>query len=208
MQEDADVASALVKRAITLALERSPDGNGVVLTMKRNVDGGLAALASAESKAVAVAAARATIAAAEAHDDAFSVLASAESKAASIAAAKAGVYGMTRALACEGEEFGIAVNCVLPHGNPLRDDNPGLAPEQNAEWYRANWELPGFEEYVDEEIAASLADGRRDAAMVSPIVAYLASPACRVTGEAFAAGFGAAALTAASWQCRKGAGRP
>ena len=106
------------------------------------------------------------------------------------AAAKAGVYGMTRALACEGEEFGIRVNCVLPHGNPLQDDNPDLGPERNAEWYRANWALPGFEDYVDEEIAASLEDGRRDAELVSPVVAYLASPSCRVTGEAFAAGFG------------------
>ena len=110
--------------------------------------------------------------------------------AANYAAAKAGVYGLTRALACEGEEFGITVNCVLPHGNPLGDDNSGLAPEQNAAWYQENWALPGFEEYVDEEIAASLRDGRRDAALVSPLVAYLASSACRVTGEAFAAGFG------------------
>ena len=38
--------------------------------------------------------------------------------------------------------------------------------------------------------AKSLEDGRRDAELVSPVVAYLASPACRVTGEAFAAGFG------------------
>ena len=110
--------------------------------------------------------------------------------AANYAAAKAGVFGMTRALACEGEEFGIAVNCILPHGNPLQDDNPDLDAARNAEWYLENWALPGFEDYVDEEIAASLEDGRRDAALVSPMVAYLASPACRVTGEAFAAGFG------------------
>ena len=106
------------------------------------------------------------------------------------AAAKAGVYGMTRALACEGEEFGIRVNCILPHGNPLKDDNLSFGPEQNANWYRENWALPGFEDYVDEDLAASLADGRRDAVLVSPIVTYLASPACGVTGEAFAAGFG------------------
>ena len=103
-------------------------------------------------------------------------------------AAKAGIYGLTRCLAFEGEEHGIRVNCVLPHANPLADDNPEMSAEDNAKWYDDNWSLPDHQDYFDDEIAESF--GRRDASLVTPMTAYLASAACTVTGEAYAAGFG------------------
>ncbi|NND02410.1 MAG: SDR family NAD(P)-dependent oxidoreductase [Acidimicrobiia bacterium] len=107
---------------------------------------------------------------------------------ANYAAAKAGLYGFTRALSFEGENHGIKVNCILPHGNPLSDDNRGMDADENKEWHLKNWDVPEAQKYLDKELLASFA--RRKASMVSPMLVYLSSRSCAVSGEAFAAGFG------------------
>jgi NAD(P)-dependent dehydrogenase (short-subunit alcohol dehydrogenase family) len=88
------------------------------------------------------------------------------------AAAKAGVIGLTKSLALEGADDGILVNCVLPNAT-----TPAMA----------NDPVPGFEEDTRFMSAYSAVAGRYDADLVAPLVAYLASPACRLTGEAFSA---------------------
>lgn len=107
---------------------------------------------------------------------------------ANYAAAKAAVYGLTRALAVEGRSHGIAVNAVLPQANPLRDDNAPLEREESREWFEANWGTPAVDDYLTPEFVAAM--DRRDPRFVTPLVAYLASRACTVSGEAFAAGMG------------------
>jgi len=89
------------------------------------------------------------------------------------AAAKAGLIGLGRALAIEGAQAGVMVNCVLPMAatsNVRRPMPPG----------------------VREQIAESLAvmQHRRQPERVSALVAYLASPRCSVTGKAFSAAAG------------------
>jgi NAD(P)-dependent dehydrogenase (short-subunit alcohol dehydrogenase family) len=88
------------------------------------------------------------------------------------AAAKAGVIGLTKALALEGAGDGILVNCVLPNATtPAMENDP----------------IPGFEEdtrFVDAYMAVA---DRYGTELVSPLAAFLASPACTVTGEAFSA---------------------
>ena len=85
------------------------------------------------------------------------------------AAAKAGMLGLGRALSLEGAEHGIKTNCILPVApfgkrGPVpsaltqQRDKAGLPPE-----------LAGPE-------------------LVAPMVVYLASAACAVSGEAFSAG--------------------
>ncbi|MBU6266259.1 MAG: SDR family NAD(P)-dependent oxidoreductase [Sphingomonadales bacterium] len=77
------------------------------------------------------------------------------------AASKGGVWSMTRALAAEGERFGVKVNAVSPGGytrlviSTLEDDSPLLA--------HAKQTLPPE--------------------LSSPAVAFLAHEACPVTGE-------------------------
>jgi NAD(P)-dependent dehydrogenase (short-subunit alcohol dehydrogenase family) len=90
------------------------------------------------------------------------------------ATAKAGVYGLCKALACEGEYHGIKVNAVLPMANTMMStDSP--VPDHAAKYPKG--------------LRQALSD-RREAAAVSPLVAYLASPECAVNGEAYSAGFG------------------
>jgi NAD(P)-dependent dehydrogenase (short-subunit alcohol dehydrogenase family) len=93
---------------------------------------------------------------------------------ANYAAAKAGVYGLAKALASEGEPHGIRVNTVLPMAaTTIASDDP----------------VPGHAERYPHE-AAELLVPRRKPEAVAPIVVYLASRACALTGEAFSAGFG------------------
>lgn len=90
------------------------------------------------------------------------------------AAAKAGVYGLCKALASEGRDDGIRVNTVLPMASTtIAQDDP----------------VPGYAERYPVEVAPILGP-RRHTEAVAPLVVYLASEACAVTGEAYAAGFG------------------
>lgn len=85
------------------------------------------------------------------------------------AAAKAGMLGMAKALALEGAEHGIRTNCILPVA-PFGDRGP----------------VPTA---LSEQLAASglpPEDAGQD--LVAPMVVWLASRACSVSGEAFSAG--------------------
>jgi NAD(P)-dependent dehydrogenase (short-subunit alcohol dehydrogenase family) len=93
---------------------------------------------------------------------------------ANYAAAKAGVYGLMKALAFEGRTLGISVNAVLPHA---------------ATTISVNDPVPGHREHFKPGISEALAPTRTPEA-VAPFVAYLCSPGCAVTGEAFAVGAG------------------
>lgn len=85
------------------------------------------------------------------------------------AAAKAAMLGLARALSLEGAEHGIKTNCILPVA-PFGDRGP--VPEALAEQLRKSG-LPSD-------------DGGPE--LVAPMVVYLASQACSVSGEAFSAG--------------------
>jgi NAD(P)-dependent dehydrogenase (short-subunit alcohol dehydrogenase family) len=108
---------------------------------------------------------------------------------ANYAAAKAAVYGLTKALAFEGRDHRIFVNAVLPHANTeIRVHDPALAADPERAAAEQRWAAkhtgnfkPGLREALR---PARLAEA------VAPLVAFLASPACRQTGEAYAAGCG------------------
>jgi NAD(P)-dependent dehydrogenase (short-subunit alcohol dehydrogenase family) len=90
------------------------------------------------------------------------------------AAAKAGVYGLCKALAVEGADHGILVNTVMPMaGSMVSTDGP----------------VPDYEQRYPQGLRAMLAP-RRVVEAITPITLFLASRACQLTGEAFAAGFG------------------
>ena len=85
------------------------------------------------------------------------------------AAAKAGMLGLARALALEGAEYGIKTNCILP-----------VAP------FRKRGPVPAA---LTEQLNKSgLSPDDAGPELVAPMVVYLASAACSVTGEAFSAG--------------------
>jgi NAD(P)-dependent dehydrogenase (short-subunit alcohol dehydrogenase family) len=89
---------------------------------------------------------------------------------ANYAAAKAGLLGLGKAIAIEGADFGIKANSVLPYG---------AAPWRG----RAAHASRGAGVFDDHEILGP----RLDPAGVSPLVSYLASRECAVSGEAFSA---------------------
>jgi len=90
------------------------------------------------------------------------------------AAAKGGCYGLMKALAFEGSLCGIAVNAILPMATTtITEGDP----------------VPDYERFYPAEIAEFLAP-RRTTDLVSPLVAYLASPSCSVNSEAYSVGFG------------------
>ena len=76
-------------------------------------------------------------------------------------AAKMGLVGLTNVLAIEGRKFNIKANAIAP-----------VAATRMTEGL--------FEDLID----------KMDPAMVSPLVAYLASEACEVTGEVYSAAGG------------------
>jgi len=84
---------------------------------------------------------------------------------------KAGLLGLGRALALEGAEHGIRANCILP-----------IAP-----FGRKGPVRPELKAHVTDSGLPPEAAGPEQ---VAPMVAYLASAACSVTGEAFSAGGG------------------
>lgn len=92
------------------------------------------------------------------------------------ATAKAGTIGLMRALASEGREHGIHVNAISPQAG-----GTAMTAEAGPIASLAKPEFAGPE--------ASLAPYKSVDA-VSPLVVYLCSPACRVTGVAFTAGCG------------------
>jgi len=89
---------------------------------------------------------------------------------ANYAAGKAGLLGLGKALALEGAELGIKANCVLPYG---------AAPWRG----RAAHASRGASVFDDHVILGP----RLDPAGVSPLVSYLVSRECAVSGEAFSA---------------------
>jgi NAD(P)-dependent dehydrogenase (short-subunit alcohol dehydrogenase family) len=94
---------------------------------------------------------------------------------ANYATAKAGLYGLTKALALEGRRHGIMVNALLPvAATKISADRP--LPDKD----RASAEFISGEE-------RSALSARMDTAWVAPMVAFLASRECTITGEAFSA---------------------
>jgi NAD(P)-dependent dehydrogenase (short-subunit alcohol dehydrogenase family) len=90
------------------------------------------------------------------------------------AAAKSGCYGLMKALAFEGAPHGILVNAILPMAaTTIAADDP----------------VPDYEQHYPADVAEFLRP-RRTTEAVAPLVAYLASPACSVTSEAYSVGFG------------------
>jgi NAD(P)-dependent dehydrogenase (short-subunit alcohol dehydrogenase family) len=86
--------------------------------------------------------------------------------------AKAALFGLTRVLAIEGAEFGIKVNAVAPLAYTRMAATSRAAPQ-------------AWRDGVGDDWARQL-----DPALVSPVVAWLASPDCTVTGEVLSAGAG------------------
>lgn len=87
------------------------------------------------------------------------------------AAAKAAMLGLAKALALEGVGHGIKTNCILPVA-PFRNRGPVPA------------------ELIEQLNSSGLAPEDAGPELVAPLVVYLASAACTVSGEAFSAGGG------------------
>jgi NAD(P)-dependent dehydrogenase (short-subunit alcohol dehydrogenase family) len=101
-------------------------------------------------------------------------------------AAKAGIYGLTKALAFEGQGLGIKVNCLLPYARTLiRSTDPDPEIVRNSELLAAAWQDSPLPVLPAEQLA-----WRSDPSAVAPLVTYLASEQCEPTGEAFSACLG------------------
>jgi NAD(P)-dependent dehydrogenase (short-subunit alcohol dehydrogenase family) len=89
-------------------------------------------------------------------------------------ASKAAMYGMCKALSFEGADFGIKVNGLLPRAaSAITSKDP----------------IPGFSRYYSKEMMEAL-EPRRPPELTAPLVVYLISNACEVTGEMFSSAFG------------------
>jgi NAD(P)-dependent dehydrogenase (short-subunit alcohol dehydrogenase family) len=89
---------------------------------------------------------------------------------ANYAAAKGGVYGLARALAFEGRDHGISVNTLLPGAATTITGGP----------------IADYDRHFRAELKAVVAP-RRAAEAVAPMVTYLSSSACTVSGETYSA---------------------
>jgi NAD(P)-dependent dehydrogenase (short-subunit alcohol dehydrogenase family) len=88
------------------------------------------------------------------------------------ATAKAGLFGLTTSLAIEGAEHGLLVNALFPNASStIMENDP----------------IPGFAE--DERFMAAFDAVAHNYGpeTIGPLVAFLVSPACTVTGEGFSA---------------------
>jgi NAD(P)-dependent dehydrogenase (short-subunit alcohol dehydrogenase family) len=92
------------------------------------------------------------------------------------AAAKAGIAAMTQVAAAELGRYGVRVNCIAPGART-----------------RMTTQTPGLEEMMAEPEAQDAFDAM-DPGNVSPLVAYLASAGCELTGEVFAVSGGSVEL--------------
>ncbi len=89
-------------------------------------------------------------------------------------ATKAAMYGIGKALSFEGADHGIKVNTLLPRASSaITSKDP----------------IPGFNRYYSPEMMQAL-DPRRGPELTAPLVAYLVSRECSVTGETFSSAFG------------------
>ena len=89
------------------------------------------------------------------------------------AAAKAAMLGLGRALSLEGAQHGIKTNCILP----VAPFHKRLAPT-----------VPTA--LTEQLNSMGISPDDAGPELVAPMVAYLASAACTVSGEAFSAGGG------------------
>jgi NAD(P)-dependent dehydrogenase (short-subunit alcohol dehydrogenase family) len=92
------------------------------------------------------------------------------------AAGKAGLLGLGRALSREGREHGIYTNCILP-----------IASGENE--YRVEFNQRFMDEFKQSGLDRPLPE-QANAERLVPLPTYLASSACRVSGEAFSGGGG------------------
>jgi NAD(P)-dependent dehydrogenase (short-subunit alcohol dehydrogenase family) len=92
-------------------------------------------------------------------------------------AAKAGLYGLCRCLAIEGAEHGILVNCLLPAAKTTIGQTSPM-PDR----YRVN--------QANRVASRRVTDARRRSELVSPLVGFLCSPLCQVTGRAYSSALG------------------
>jgi NAD(P)-dependent dehydrogenase (short-subunit alcohol dehydrogenase family) len=89
-------------------------------------------------------------------------------------ATKAAMYGMTKALSFEGADFGVKINMLLPRAtSEITSGDP----------------IPGMKSYYSPEMLEVLKP-RRTPEITAPLVAYLVSRECEVSGEAFSSAFG------------------
>jgi NAD(P)-dependent dehydrogenase (short-subunit alcohol dehydrogenase family) len=94
---------------------------------------------------------------------------------ANYAASKGGIYGLMKALAFEGQNYGITCNALLPYGQTtMAVENP--VPDMQEHFRRY---------HTQDELDRYMSSPRRDAAMVTHLVVYLASSQCTLTGHAF-----------------------
>jgi NAD(P)-dependent dehydrogenase (short-subunit alcohol dehydrogenase family) len=86
--------------------------------------------------------------------------------------AKAALFGLTRVLAIEGAEFGINVNAIAPIAFTRMSASSKAAPKAWRDGVGDGWAH------------------RLDPALVSPVVVWLSSPQCTLSGEVLSVGAG------------------
>jgi NAD(P)-dependent dehydrogenase (short-subunit alcohol dehydrogenase family) len=92
------------------------------------------------------------------------------------AAGKAGLLGLGRVLSLEGKEHGIYTNCLMPIASGVNE-------------YREMPPQRMMDDFKQTGLGQNLPEGSNAERLV-PLPTYLASRACRVSGEAFSGGGG------------------